>query len=256
MEETEKPVETIRTLKGDVENMVRDNKVSVVSVVAQEADRTSGAQARANEVAERGNRGRLVLIGIILLVLGIGGSVGAYFLFARPVDTNPNSLVLPNQVVVTTQVRPVTPQEVPELLLEHPSGAIAYVPGEGAVFTALSSQDAFLLLFPNANDRLVRSLGPRYTLLATPQGPALLFEVASYERGYSELLSWERTSLNVNLKHILGTVGTTTSYADAIMLNLDVRTNGDTLYTFQTDKLLILTTEPVLKSIIPLLGGV
>lgn len=256
MEETEKPVETIRTFKGDVENMVRDNKVSVVSVVAQEADSKSGAQARADEVAERGNRGRLVLVGLILLILGIGGSVGAYVLFARPVNTGSHGIILPNQVVVTTQIRPVAPNTVSELLLERPDGAIAYVPGEGTVFTALSSGEAFLLLFPNANDRLIRSLGPRYTLLATPQGPALLFEITSYERGYSEMLSWERTSLNVNLKNILGTTGTTTSYADAIMLNLDVRTNGDTLYTFQTDKLLILTTEPVLKSIIPLLGGV
>lgn len=257
MEENEKQLETVRTLKGDIEGMIRDDKVSVVSVVAQEADRKSGAQSRAEEVAEQNTRSRFLLLGIVLLVVGVAGSVGAYFLFARPVETGREAAALPEQIAITTQVKPIARGDAVLAIQERPTGPVAYVPGTtGEEFTALTAQQAFLLLFPNGSDRLARSLGPKYTLLATPQGPALLFEVNSYERGYSEMLTWENTSLGIVLTNVLGTAGTTTPYVDQILLNLDVRHNGDTLYTFQTDKLLIMTTEPVLKSIIPLLGGV
>lgn len=255
MEKPEEKLETIRTLRGDIEGMVRDNQVSVVSVVAQEADKKSGAASREEAARAKATRSRFLFFGILLLVLGVGGAALLYTLFAQPVGEEVVT-TLPQQLVVTTQVEPISKVELASVLLERPQGPVAYVPGEGDPFTPLSVTEVLNALFPGVTERLTRSVGPRYTILITPQGPAVLFEVSAYERAYSETLSWERTSLATTLQNLFGTAGTTTPYTDTIILNLDVRTNGDTLYTFQTDRLLIFTTHEVLPTIIPLLRGV
>lgn len=210
----ESSVRPLQTYKGDLESVVTEKGVSVVSIAAAEAARRGKEPLKTETPEEKEARQRswaMVIGGASLLLLALGVLA---VVFLRP--TSVTSPQLPKSPFITTDetAKVLVPaghgnrDEVMTNLLAARQqaklslGLIEWLrivepsSEKDGIPRTLSFQEFLGIIAPQAPAELTRTLGNGYTLglhSFDENQPFLLFQVDAYEPAYAGMLIWERT---------------------------------------------------------------
>jgi len=216
-ERSNAPLAPLQTYKTDIESVIQQKNVSVVSIAAAEAER--GGMGGATIESPKKDLGWLRNAamfggGVLLVAVAIGALV---YVFLRPAPSLPQQIAAatPFIAIDDTQVLLVEPgqwrrdtvmQNLTSIkdktsvslgLISHSYVAVATTSqtNKNAVPPAVDIQTFLTLIAPNAPDELLRTLDPQEYLLGThmfdgPQ-PFLIAKVDSYEQAFSGMLEWE-----------------------------------------------------------------
>lgn len=267
-------VPPIETFKTDVQEYVRDNKVSTVQVAAaEEARRAQDEKPAVQKGASVGTRVVLLLVGLLLMA-GAGGALAYTYYTQRtlPAAENPTA-----PFIAVDETIPVllTPSEASGDILQALTsaknnvrlslGLVAQLqPSTGT--TSIKAQPFFAAAMPHMPASLLRGLGSQYLVgvhAYDVNQPFILLSVDSYEQGYAGMLAWEKTmqqdlSPLFNYAPVTAASSTTptapqvltSTFADAIVHNHDARvllnTAGNVvfLWTFLNRTTILITTNP------------
>ncbi len=276
-------VTPLRTLKDDIQNIVRIRKISLVRASALEQDKKRPDIKKpvipAPGVGQRTRRS-FAFIFFTLLLIGVG-SAALYgvnvvkqsksaipaspfpsIIFAEqsitlPIDNTAPGPLKSSVVTIRSQsggaLGSLT-RIIPTVSSQNGNGTPQTVPaGLGQFFTALGIHPP---------DELVRGLGDTFFFgihTVDKDAPVFVIPVTSYEHAFAGMLAWE-TSMNANLTPIFtGVPNLTTSanglptqrlFSDAIMLNYDIRVLKDDAgtvelyYSFPTPNILVIAESP------------
>ncbi len=205
------PVVTpLHTYKGDIQSVVSEKNLSVVSIAAAEAEanqRSGGAGSTAAPESSVGGRMAMIVAGISLVVLALGG---ISFALLSPSGKGPEQqLTLPglmyvDETVVVTVEQNDRHAELMEKLQAAREGVVLPLGLVERLFVAqatssealeaLNPQTFMTLLAPSAEDALTRTVDD-YLLgvHSYDENQAfLVMRVDSYESAYAGMLAWER----------------------------------------------------------------
>lgn len=215
-------VRPLQTYQGDIESLVGEKQVSVVSIAAAEAERRGqkplqDQQAPLNQEASRAWIGKTAIVSASILLLAAAGGIGAYiFVRSQPVPLAQQSPA-PFILVDDTQTVALSPGDLrPDIMkalvaaknkVSLSLGLVARI--QLAKPTALN--DGTLLevgapeflqaLAPSIPPTLVRTLEPQMLLgvHSFDENQAfMILKADSYETAYSGMLAWE-TSMRGDL---------------------------------------------------------
>lgn len=270
----------VHTLKDDLQEVVRDKKISIVRAAALEEDKRRGQEHFSLEHEEalrkRKRRTRALLFSAgLLFVLGGLALAGVFYVesqrssLASPVQSS--SILFSEQSVafpITTQ----SPRDLKDLLARARSasagslGSITRIVPTTAQANAdgtttqvpLSLSQFFTALGINPPDELMRAIGPDFFFgihTVDKNAPIFVIPVTSYDHAFSGMLQWEGT-MNVDLSPIFTAVPALTTgsdglpvartFQDGILQNYDVRElkndqgNVELYYSFPTPNLLVI----------------
>ena len=210
-------VPQLETFQRDIERVVQDNKVSVLSIATAEADRrASGAPAMDDtDAAEKRStllrNSAMIAAGVIFLVAASGAL--AYFVH-KTTPLPHTTTVEPNAPFISVDdVKDITitNDESREQILASLAAAKqatslsiglmsqllvteSTTSANGDALRALSAQEFFTKVAPHMPQDLARNLKPPYLLGVHVYNDNQAFIVASvysYEQGYSGMLAWE-----------------------------------------------------------------
>lgn len=274
-------VTRIHTLKDDLQDVVKEKKISLVRAVALEQTKKMGQEhfTRA-ETASQINRPRRTLMIFIVTLLVIFGGIFLYsaYSFMR-VGTSESA----------------KPQDVPLIFAENtaafPIGSLSAVDIKRSLSYArqpnaplgsitritptvqrdtnnvLENRPAIIEEFLQAigaqvTPGLIRALSSNFFLgihTVDENAPVLVIPVSSYERAFAGMLAWEST-INADLSPLFTPVPSQTidangllvdrKFQDAILHNYDIRVLRDDsgaiqlLYSFPTRAILIIAESP------------
>lgn len=258
-------VQALHTYKSDIERIVQQKNVSVVSIAAAEAERRAAGSPSEPVPPTATQTGGLPMRRVAMLALGAILALGALGLlataFLHPQSTSPldKSLLPPSSFIAvddTTSViipeRGLSRQQLMQNLaatresVSLSLGLVARVylaqeTKDQAGFETLNAQALMTLLAPEMPQELLRSLTGAYLLgIHSFDGnqPLLIFSVDSFEHGYAGMLAWERTMQDDLAPLFPKGVATTTTpsapflqtqFIDRIIQNRDTRViqNGE-----------------------------
>ncbi len=215
-------VRPLQTYQGDIESLVGEKQVSVVSIAAAEAERRGqkplkDEQAPLNQEASRAWIGKTAIVAASIVLLAAAGGIGAYiFVRSQPVPLAQQSPA-PFILVDDTQTVALSPGDLrPDIMkalvaaknkVSLSLGLVARI--QLAKPTALN--DGTLLevgapeflqaLAPSVPPTLVRTLEPQMLLgvHSFDENQAfMILKADSYETAYSGMLAWE-TSMRGDL---------------------------------------------------------
>jgi hypothetical protein len=213
-------VKAIETYQGDIEKLIENKNVSVVSIAAAEAQRRGITPPEASPHEGTGPMVRNILMvagGIVALT---AAALSLLFVF-RPAPTVQVAVEAPSPFINVDQTLTFT---VPADQLEHRAAITALETQRENVSLSLGLVARFLLaeskaattsdlaplgtatvlkaLSPNIPDTLVRALDQKNFLLGIHSfdgnQPFLILSTDSYEQAFSGMLSWE-TSMQGDL---------------------------------------------------------
>ena len=210
-------VRSIETYRGDIENLVKDKNVSVLSIAAAEAARRGSHQSDAIAPSTpKQSSGLLKTIGLYALglVLLVGASGALAYIVERPtsVATPPAAPAAPFIAVDDTKditIAGGTPRAslMGSLTAARDStslslGLIARLlvtvasttPAGTQVLMPIDAQSFFTIIAPNMPGALLRTISPTYLLgvhVYTTNAPFLILHVDSYEQAYAGMIAWE-----------------------------------------------------------------
>ncbi|HVZ75999.1 MAG TPA: hypothetical protein VG934_01870 [Candidatus Paceibacterota bacterium] len=211
-------VRQIETYQGDIENLVANKNVSVVSIAAAEAARRGSNQEPAPASApidwgSLGKRAGMVIAGMVLIM--VAGAAVWYVLrpapsvqIAAPEDSpfievdDTKVLSIPGGSIDHSDfIQALTQQrdnvQVSLGLIERFILATASTTAGGQqAYTPLSATDVLSLLSPDVPSSLLRSIDPTQYLLGVHaydgNQALLIFKATSYEGAYAGMLEWEK----------------------------------------------------------------
>src|SRR3989344_739978 len=199
-------VHPLQTYQSDIEKVVTDRGVSVVSIAAAEAER-SGKEHK-NAPVPQASLTTLSYAAGGLLLLAAAGGLPVYAL------TRPTSLPAPQEfrapfisvdgtalVLVAADESRATLMQKLEAARKSTDLAVGlverlYLSTDKEGTAPLSTQDFFATLLPNAPEELVRTLSGPYLLGVhsfDENQSFLLLQVDAYATAYAGMLKWERT---------------------------------------------------------------
>jgi hypothetical protein len=211
-------VRPLQTYQGDIESVVGDKKVSVVSIAAAEADRRANLPPQAlqaEEIAAHESKPRLLrtlVIGASVLLLVAAGGIG-FYIFAKlqPVPIAQQSPA-PFILVDDTQSVAITSNDGRSSIMQMLTAA------RDNLSLSLGLVERLQIVKPTAaNDGTLQEVGaPEFLQLLTPKIPPalvrtlepqmllgihsydqnqmfMIFKTDSYETAYSGMLAWEST---------------------------------------------------------------
>ena len=216
----ESSVRPVETYQGDIEKLVQNKNVSVVSIAAAEAVRRGGASLGGEQPAKEpvdwgamlkraGMIGGGVLLlavaaGLILFVLQPARSVQVPAAAVSPfinVDATKVLTIPANNKLTHTDVVNSLNDERKAVqlslgLMERLYIAESATTTDGKeTLTPLTAQQVLEFLSPNVPDALARSVDPVQFLLGihvyAENQPFLILRTDSYEQAYAAMLSWE-----------------------------------------------------------------
>jgi hypothetical protein len=285
----EASIRQLQTYGSDIQKVVEEKKVSIVSIAAAEAARRSaggGVPEKKNTKEDFLNLGKRVgaIAGGVALVVVAGAMIFFAVSLFRPTSPNAGAPLAPFILVDATQSVPVASGEGRAALMQ------SLVQAKQAVYIALGlverlylNIDAQVLLTafaPNIPQDLLRTVQPTYLLgVHSFDGnqPFLILSVDVYQQGYSGMLLWEQTMLqdlaplftyapHLSTTQINNPAASSTpaapeiiqtGFTDAIVENHDARVAkndaGDIvlLWTFLDRSTLVITTnENTLREVI------
>lgn len=252
----------VHTLKDDLQDVVRDKKISVVRAAALEADKKR--ERTTDETSRPSGRVRGMVFGIILFVLLGAAALGAvwYIQMSRTStsdETQIPSLLFSEQTFSFSISSSAPGGEAPSAR-ELKSRIAANKDGSGLTLGAIArvvptvsmfepdgtasakpatTQEFLSAIGAEAPDELLRALSENFFFgihTVDKNAAVFVFEVSSYEHAFAGMLAWER-GVNTGLSPIVSLApsvfvsesGTTTQneFFDLVMRNYDVRALRD-----------------------------
>lgn len=277
-------VRPLHTLKDDLQNVVKDKKISIVRAAALEEEKRHRVQPSeiAKAVAARPRRFGLALFAsLTMVVLGVLALI-AVFLVMQERQATSNDSLGNTSLVFAEQTIPLPlddqhPNDVRRALgaLRDQTvltlGAILHVVptiiGANAVTNEtaprmITFQEFMTALGANPPAELMRALDSTFFFgmhTVDENAPVLVIPVTSYERAFSGMLQWEKT-INADLAPVFSAVPRQTigedglpkerTFEDAVMRNFDVRQLKDDTgtvqlyYSFPSRNILIIAESP------------
>lgn len=271
-------ISPLHTLKQDLQEVVREQKMSVVRAVALEQEKKRPEQFDAVVKKAPSRAPTILAIVGLLLLLGLGALGGVYYVASvqnAPTAPVENDSIVFAEQTVSFQLTSDSPLSIKSRLAEArlaggTLGSILHIiplvteQGEGG---AAIQRPASLFEFLRAigatpPENLLRAFTGEYFFgihTVDKNAPVLVIEVSSYDRAFDGMLSWEG-SINGDLAPIFtavprlktGTDGIPTErlFADIVMRNYDVRALNDDsdsimlYYSFPTRDLLVIAESP------------
>ncbi len=252
---SESPIKPLRTYRGDVEEAMKGEKTSVVTIVLAQKKK----EEHSEQIKKQGAVAQNVFVSFLTVVLVIAG-IGSVTMFLyvksqqqRAVSTFYKQRIVPADKEVSVDVSVGGLMDIVGNMhtLEIQSGELVLfrlLKGEGGV--ELSPQEAALLLDSKIPGNLLRSFSSNYMFgVYREKAPTPFFIVKtdSFETAFSGLLSWEKTfPLSAGELFALGTAPQI-SFEDKVVKNKDTRIlknqSGQTviLYAFLDSETIIFT---------------
>ena len=275
-------VQPLETYKSDIEKIVQQKNVSLVTIAAAEAER----RASSGESVAKAEPGRtrfmlnllMISIGVLLLVAASG--VLAYF-FIKP-GAAQQAAAVPQAPFVSvdgqqTVVIPAGETNRDAIMQSLTSAKNATALSLGLIsqlyvstptttqssntLEEIDPQTLLQLLAPDVPQELLLALNPQYLLgvhVYDGNQPFFMFDVNSYEQAYAGMLAWEPT-METDLSPLFINMPEQppAGFVDQIVDNDDARVIEDQsgnivlLWTFiNRDTLVITTNEATLREII------
>ncbi|MBP9757649.1 MAG: hypothetical protein KBD06_03560 [Candidatus Pacebacteria bacterium] len=273
-------VASVHTLKQDLQQVVQEQKMSVVKAVALEQEKRQQQQHMIDQEPPRPpSRAPMILFTVLLfVVLGMGALAAVYYIAVvqsapGPVENN-TSLVFAEQTVPfrLTQDSPTSlrTQLAQTRTSSGTLGSLLHIVPIVPVVDATGKQseraatlsEFFASIGVEPPENLMRALGDEFFLgihTVDKNAPIFVIKVSSYDRAFDGMLTWERT-LNGDLaplftavpRLIMGPDGIQVQrpFTDLVMRNYDVRAIKDDegviqlYYSFPTRDLLIIAESP------------
>lgn len=267
----------LHTLKDDLQNVVRVNKISVVKAAALESERRAKAESLVEQMApeRRSNTFLRIVLGLGVLTVLAGATLFGVYYFETQQKT-PTEGTVDHSLLFAEQTFPfpmgnLSARELKNAFLELRTngsltlGAIVRLsPQVGAETnpTPATTREFLTALGSGAPDELLRALESQFFFgfhAVDENAPVLVIPVNSYERAFAGMLEWEKT-MNSGLSPLFtpvvstvtGTDGipTQNTFKDIVMRNYDVRALYDTenqvqlYYAFPTRNVLIIAESP------------
>lgn len=272
---------SLHTLKDDLQDVVRDKKISLVRAAALEQEKRKGQGRVADRSeAQLAHRRKMLFAisgGMLVIVLLLGAAFGIYKTAGKnapapaPVNfsliftekTMPFKMgalqaldvkrslarartILDSPLGSVTRIVPIVSQTDENVASEHPATI-------GEFLDAIGSQ---------ASPDLIRSFKGDFFLgihRIDENAPVLIIPIASYERAFAGMLAWE-SAMNIDLSPLFTAVPPQTrdasglsverQFEDAVMRNYDVRVLRDDsgamelFYSFPARNILIIAESP------------
>lgn len=274
----------VHTLKDDLQEVVRDKKMSLVRAVALEVEKKHGQDkgGYAKDLAKKGHRHSVPIIAFAATVLIILGALALYGVYAvmrgdaPPATTENEASLLFAENTVSIDIGTFSGIDLRRTLaqgrysIEAPLGSITRIVPvisttnrEGAQSPRAATIDEFFkALGAEASPDLIRAFRGDFFLgihIADNPVPVLIIPASSYERAFAGMLAWE-AAINENLSPFFTSVSplfidengllVERQFEDAVMLNYDVRVLKDDagavklLYSFPTRNFLVIAESP------------
>jgi len=276
----ETPISTVHTLKQDLQNVVREQKISVVRAAALEQDKRRPAEFETTSV-EKANtssvRG-LVFAIVLLAILGFAALAGVLFVM-KSMSNAPQQRS--DSLVFAEQSFPFPLQNQSSISLKAAlaqtrtgaGGALGsisrivptvptHAPGDEAQERIATFAEFTTAIAARPPAELIRALDDNFFFgihTVDENAPLIVIPVASYDRAFAAMLAWEK-NMNADLAPLftgvptltMGTDGIATErlFSDIVMRNYDVRAlkdDGGTIqlyYSFPTRDLLVIAESP------------
>ncbi len=272
-------VSPLRTLKNDLQNIVRDKKISLVSAVALEGERrhAEGDVAERGQIKEVHSRRvfRILFAVFIFSILGTAAFLGVYVIVQErsgiPRQEQETSILF-SENTFSLPLENNTPLEIKRLVAQVRTdkgatlGSIThFVPtmlqagADGAsTERLLTLEEFFNALGTRTSADLLRALSSKFffgTYTVDETAPIFVIPVLSYERAFAGMLAWEQT-MNSDLAPTftrvsdqvqgIGGLPERRRFEDVVMRNYDVRVLKndagaiELYYSFPTRRLLII----------------
>lgn len=253
-------VRALHTLKDDLQDVVRDSKVSLVRAVALEEEKrhrpTISEQEEAAAAAPR--RTAAPILTIFLFLLGAAALGGTYYVL--------NDRTVTAQAPVTSQIlfaEQVVPLSIDGLAAPDIRREIANARNAGTLILGailqivpvrsagpesqaiVSFGDFMSAIGARPPEELVRALSSDFFFgihTVDENAPLFIIPVVSYERAFAGMLAWEKT-INSDLAPMFSAVPMQTvgpdgilverKFEDTVIRNFDVRTLKDESGTIQ-----------------------
>ncbi|HEV3245254.1 MAG TPA: hypothetical protein VG102_02775 [Candidatus Paceibacterota bacterium] len=271
-------VTPIRTLKDDLQTIVREQKISLVHAATLEEEKKHGQEHLAPEQEEIRARKTRRTVGImfaigVLVLLGASAIAGVFIIAQeqQAIPPAPQSSILFAEKTVTFPLDNGSPQTLKNMLAEARTrqlgtlGSITrVVPTITSTSTGGTSQQVpatlaqfFSAIGANPPQELMSAVGPDFFLgfhVVDTNAPILVIPVTSYDHAFAGMLAWEQT-MNPDLAPIFTPVSMTSTtsgipvqrtFTDAVMRNYDVRELTDDsgnvvlYYSFPTPNILVI----------------
>lgn len=274
------PVSSLHTLKHDLQDISREQKVSLVHAVSLEEDRRAHARETETPAVQQRSKRTFVMLFAVLFLLTIGGGIFAITVsMAQKPSQVPPALSSPSLLFAEDSVvLPLTKSSSVELRRALGDGRTALNKTLGSITRVVPvvttiNQDGTKSEVPatlteylkgvgaRAPDDLLRALDNQFFLGIHSIGenaPLIVVPVISYERAFAGMLAWER-NLNADLVPLFTQVPTlinesglpqTRIYQDLVMRNHDVRALKDDrgeiqlYYAFPNQDILVIAESP------------
>ncbi|MBI4087889.1 hypothetical protein HY418_00690, partial [Candidatus Kaiserbacteria bacterium] len=275
-------VSPLRTLKNDLQRIIRVNKISLVRAAALESQKhRGGAEEEREAVQQVRSRRRLgiLFVGARFILLGVAAFFGVFFIMGERSGTpseNPQSGILFAENGVPFPLDNTSSIDLKRLLAQARLGGggtlgsitriipvVTETTAEGVVTERDAALEEFLkALGTRVPEELLRALPNEFFFgihTVDENAPLFVIPVLSYERAFAGMLRWEET-LNADLSpaftpvpdQVLGTGGLPEKrrFEDVVMRNYDVRVLKDDAgtielyYSFPTRELLVIAESP------------
>lgn len=273
----------VHTLKDDIQQVVRVEKMSLVRAASLEEDRKikdSEDPAPAPGTAQRTDRAKTMLVvSALLVILGLAALLGVFVVMNQggvlPAQQGPSSLIFAEQnlLIPIDNTTPVALKQQIAQLRTAQVGSLGSITRiiptmtttatDGTRSTRPATTEEFLRsLGSSAPDELFRSLGSDFFFgmhSADKNAPLLIIPVLSYDNAFGGMLSWEH-ALNGDLAPIFtplpiyrtGSDGIPheRTFTDAVIRNYDTRTLTDDsevielYYSFPASNILVIAESP------------
>lgn len=269
-------IQSVHTLKHDLQGVVQDQKISLVRAAALEQDK-----ARPEVSTPRPHTNRVknaIFIALLLIVLGSSALLGVYIVVqnrSTPLPQTPETSLVFAEQTVSLPLSGQQPAQLKNLLAEARGASTASLGSitrvaptittlapEGEV-TRLATLPEFLsAIGANPPEELLRAISQEFFFglhTVDTNAPFFVIPVLSYDRAFAGMLAWEAT-INAELAPIFLRVPDLTldddalparrTFTDVVMRNYDVRALADDsgavslYYSFPSRGMLIIAESP------------
>lgn len=272
----------VRTLKDDLQTVVREQKISLVHAASLEEEKRQGQEHLEPEQKEirahRSRRTALILFAsCILVLLGAGAIFGVFVIQQeqQSIPPAPQSSILFAEQTVDFSLDNQKPQDLKSSLAQARTeqlgslGSITRIvpmilstsTGATGVETPATISQFFSALGIHPPQELMGAIGPGFFFgfhVVDTNAPLLVIPVTSYDHAFAGMLAWEPT-MDSDLAPVFTAVSMTTAtsgipvqrtFEDAVMRNYDVRELTDDsgnvvlYYSFPTPNILVIAQSP------------
>lgn len=272
LEQVLKPVKSLRTYQGDVEEAISKNNYSSADIFLAEQQKKSSlvgiSLIRQNPELKR----KLYLtFGIILLVLGIGIVTTVYYIRSSEktiVEQRTKALIGFSQEKVLSVTATTRERLINQLLDEKnsfslPVNSILYINTANASGTPADIENVLALLSPKMPGSLSRSFSPKYMIgifSFDTNEPFIILTTEDLALSFAGMLKWEKDMVS-DVGKLFGIIvnasSTPSTFLDQERRNEDLRVlKGEDgkiilLYSFiDNDTLLITKNENIFSAIL------